>query len=165
MPILRYTASADTTITNAFKAYNVSSIRATGSNMGASDILETFSIYGQYSTSSSELSRILVKFPVTGATSIKTDRDASLIPASGSSALKFYLRLFNARHDEQLPENLTLSIFPVSRDWEEGTGLDLVNQIEAFLLNQNYDGFMKKTKPYLIKDIVTTQYLQQIWSL
>ena len=27
-----------------------------------------------------------------------------------------------------------------------GVGLDLVNQIEAFLLNQNYDGFMKKTK-------------------
>ena len=25
-------------------------------------------------------------------------------------------------------------------------GLDLVNQIEAFLLNQNYDGFMRKTK-------------------
>ena len=27
-----------------------------------------------------------------------------------------------------------------------GVGLDLVNQIESFLLNQNYDGFMKKTR-------------------
>jgi preprotein translocase subunit SecY len=27
-----------------------------------------------------------------------------------------------------------------------GVGLDLVNQIEAFLLNQNYDGFMKKSR-------------------
>ena len=27
-----------------------------------------------------------------------------------------------------------------------GVGLDLVNQIEAFLLNQNYDGFMRKTE-------------------
>ena len=27
-----------------------------------------------------------------------------------------------------------------------GVGLDLVNQIEDFLLNQNYDGFMRKTK-------------------
>ena len=27
-----------------------------------------------------------------------------------------------------------------------GVGLDLVNQIEAFLLNQNYDGVMRKTK-------------------
>ena len=27
-----------------------------------------------------------------------------------------------------------------------GVGLDLVNQIEAVLLNQNYDGFMRKTK-------------------
>ena len=125
MAIKRYYAEADNTITNAYDT--ALAARGTGSNAGANDILETFSIYGQYSTSSSELSRVLVKFPVTGTTSIKTDRDASLIPASGSSALKFYLRLFNARHDEQLPENLTLSIFPVSRDWEEGTGLDLVN--------------------------------------
>ena len=66
MAILRYTASADTTITNAFKAYNVSSTRATGSNMGASDILETFSIYARRNSSNgytSELSRILLKFP------------------------------------------------------------------------------------------------------
>jgi preprotein translocase subunit SecY len=27
-----------------------------------------------------------------------------------------------------------------------GVGLDLVNQIEAFLLNQNYDGFLKKSR-------------------
>ncbi len=32
-----------------------------------------------------------------------------------------------------------------------GVGLDLVNQIEAFLLNQNYDGFMKKTKRRQLK--------------
>lgn len=125
MAIKRYNAEADNTITNAYDTSLAA--RGTGSNAGANDILETFSIYGQYSTSSSELSRILIKFPVTGTTSIKTDRDASTIPASGSSALKFYLKLFNARHDEQLPENLTLSIFPVSRDWQEGTGLDLVD--------------------------------------
>ena len=32
-----------------------------------------------------------------------------------------------------------------------GVGLDLVRQIEAFLLNQNYDGFMKKTKRRQLK--------------
>ena len=123
MAIKRYNAEADNTITNAFDT--VLSKRGTGSNAGANDVLETFSIYGQYTTSSSELSRILIKFPVTGTTSIKTDRTAGTIPASGSA--KFYLRLFNARHSEQIPENLTLSIFPVARDWEEGTGIDLVN--------------------------------------
>ena len=40
MAIKRYTANADTTITNAFK-HDIST-RATGSNMGASDSLEVF---------------------------------------------------------------------------------------------------------------------------
>jgi hypothetical protein len=126
MAIKRYYSEADNTISNAFDT--VLSQRGTGSNAGANDVLETFSIYGQYTTSSSELSRILIKFPVTGTTSIKTDRDASDIPASGS--VKFYLKMFNARHQEQIPENLTLSIFPVARDWEEGTGIDLVNRAD-----------------------------------
>ena len=126
MAIKRYYAEADNTITNAFDT--VLSQRGTGSNAGANDVLETFSIYGQYSTSSTELSRILIKFPVTGTTSVKADRDASNLPASGS--VKFYLKMFNARHQEQLPENLILSIFPVARDWEEGTGIDLVNHAD-----------------------------------
>ena len=45
MSIKRYTANADNTITNAFEA-NLQT-RGTGSNMGESDILETFTIYGQ----------------------------------------------------------------------------------------------------------------------
>ena len=45
MAIKRYTANADNTITNAFEA-NLQT-RGTGSNMGASDIVETFTIYQQ----------------------------------------------------------------------------------------------------------------------
>lgn len=60
MAIKRYIATADNSITNAFKD-NLST-RGTGSNAGAADILETFSIYGQESTGSSELSRILINF-------------------------------------------------------------------------------------------------------
>ena len=45
MAIKRYTANEDNTITNAFKE-NFQT-RGTGSNMGASDILETFTIYDQ----------------------------------------------------------------------------------------------------------------------
>ena len=91
MAIKRYYAEADNTITNAFDT--VLSQRGTGSNAGANDVLETFSIYGQHTTSSTELSRILIKFPITGTTSIKSDRDASILPASGS--VKFYLKMFN----------------------------------------------------------------------
>lgn len=45
MTIKRYTATLDNTITNAFKD-NLTT-RGTDANMGASDILEVFSIYGQ----------------------------------------------------------------------------------------------------------------------
>ena len=60
MGIKRYVATKDNTITNAYM-FNLTTL-ATGSNMGASDILEVFSIYGQNSSStdgySSELARV-----------------------------------------------------------------------------------------------------------
>ena len=68
MGIKRYTANADNTITNAFDS--TLSIRGTGSNMGASDILEVFNIYGQNSSSagySLEEARILINFPIYSA--------------------------------------------------------------------------------------------------
>ena len=49
MAIKRYFATKDNTITNAFKSNLLT--RATGSNMGASDILEAFVIHGQTSAS------------------------------------------------------------------------------------------------------------------
>jgi hypothetical protein len=118
MGIKRYVASQDTTITNAFRS-NLRT-RMTGANMGASDILEVFSIYAQSSSNSSELSRVLVNFPVTD---IRNDRTSGKLPSSGS--VNFYLRLFNAPHGETLPRNFTLIAQPVSRSWEEGTGLDM----------------------------------------
>ena len=62
----------------------------------------------------------MVEFPVSN---ISSDRAAGKIPASGS--VNFYLRLFNARHSEQLPTNFTLNVLAVSQSWEEGTGLDM----------------------------------------
>ena len=118
MGIKRYVASADTTISNAFRS-NLKT-RMTGANMGASDILEIFSIYAQSSSNSSELSRVLINFPVSD---IRTDRTAGNIPGSGS--VTFYMRLFNAPHGETLPRNFSLIAQPVSRSFEEGTGLDM----------------------------------------
>ena len=59
MAVKRYWAQSDNTITNAFEE-NLTT-RATGSNMGASDILEVFSIYAQASRTSAEKSRVLLK--------------------------------------------------------------------------------------------------------
>lgn len=130
MGIKRYTANKDTTITNAFKQ-NLRT-RGTGSNMGASDIVEVFSIYGQsfatgtYSgQESQEISRGLFQFPVSGSSKgqIKYDRTNGTIPASGS--VDFYLRLHNAKHSQTLPRNATYMVQAVSQSWSEGNGLDM----------------------------------------
>ena len=120
MAIKRYTANADNTITNAYKEdFNN---RGTGSNMGFSDILETFSLYAHRDSSSAELSRIMVQFPVSD---ISSDRTSGKIPASGS--VSFYLRMFNAEHTRTLPVDYKLTINAISAEWEEGYGLDMAN--------------------------------------
>ena len=136
MAVKRYFATQDNTITNAFRESLLESQRGTGSNMGAADVLETFSIYGEVSGAlssaaepgpggyssgySQELSRIIIQFPVD---QISTDRTAGLIPASGS--MSFYLRMFNAKHTYTLPRNFILSVRALSQSWQEGTGLDM----------------------------------------
>lgn len=118
MSIKRYTANADNTITNAFEA-NLQT-RGTGSNMGESDILETFTIYGQASTSSLEQARVLINFPIS---EISADRTAGDIPENGN--VSFYLRVYNAPHGQTLPKDYSLAVLPVSRSWTEGYGLDM----------------------------------------
>ena len=123
MAIKRYTADIDTTITNAYKA-NLSA-RGVSGNMGQSDVLEVFSIYAQANSSSSELERILIKFPATGTSAgyISYDRSQGDIPASGS--VSFYLRMFNAKHSQTVAKNFDLIVSAVSRSWDEGLGLDM----------------------------------------
>jgi hypothetical protein len=121
MSIRRYIANSDNTITNAFKADLTT--RGTGSNMGASDILEVFSIYGQTSSSngySTEESKVLVNFPIS---TISSDRIAKYIPASGS--VNFVLKMYNAIHSSTTPTEFTLKVAPVSASWTEGFGLDM----------------------------------------
>jgi hypothetical protein len=113
MTIKKYTANKDNTIVNAFKP-NLRT-RGTGANMGRADILETFSIYGRQTTSSQELSRILIRFPVGD---IITDRTNEDIPASGS--VSFYLRMYSAEHSKTVPRDYTLTVLAVSQSWQEG---------------------------------------------
>tara|TARA_R110000824_G_scaffold399263_1_gene604522 strand:+ start:38476 stop:40068 length:1593 start_codon:yes stop_codon:yes gene_type:complete len=128
MAIKKYFANKDNTITNAFEA-NLTQ-RGTGSNMGQSDVLEVFSIYGQTlqatsagaagSKKTAELARILIQFPIND---IVTDRSNSAVPASGS--VDFFLRLYNAKHNQTVSRNLTLEVAPLGRAWEEGFGMDM----------------------------------------
>tara|TARA_Y100000310_G_scaffold339106_1_gene430765 strand:+ start:3891 stop:5462 length:1572 start_codon:yes stop_codon:yes gene_type:complete len=126
MAIKRYFADKNNTITTAFGRDLLT--RGTGSNMGLADSLEVFSIYAQATSSSYEEARILIQFPITssvvaGVTTILDDRDAGLIPASGS--VDFYLRVYNVATDQPLARNFTLVASPLSQSWQEGSGVDL----------------------------------------
>jgi hypothetical protein len=128
MAIKRYKATADNTIVNAYKP-NLRN-RATGSNMGQSDVSEVYSIFGLQSTSSAELSRVLTQFDIP---SIISDRNAGTIPASGG--VSFYLRVFNAETSKTVPRDFELVIQAISRSWSEGDGLDLETYKDAGVSN------------------------------
>tara|TARA_B000000557_G_scaffold201347_2_gene166578 strand:- start:2938 stop:4482 length:1545 start_codon:yes stop_codon:yes gene_type:complete len=136
MAVKRYWALKDNTITNAYES-NLQ-YRATGSNMGGSDVLEVFSVYQQAGTSSSdqdEFARILIQFPITGSnlqndyTSVKRDRVLGNIPASGS--VEFYLKMYNARHSLTTPRDYSLVVAALNKDWDEGSGLDMDNYTDV----------------------------------
>ena len=118
MSIKRYISTKDNTISTAFKE-NLRT-RASLSNMGASDILEFFTIYGQADDSSLEQARILIEFPVS---KIKSDRDSGALKVKGSD--KFVVKLYNAPHNQTTPMQYTVSISPLVKAWEEGRGLDM----------------------------------------
>ena len=131
MAIKKYIANSDNTISNAFQVDLAT--RGTGSNMGASDILEVFYISGQVSGStglSSEKSRILVQFDMD---EISRDRTNKVVPESGSTS--WFLNLYNAPHSFTLPKDFTVSILPISSSWQEGYGLDMDNYTD-----QTYEG-------------------------
>lgn len=118
--IKRYFATKDNTLTNAYEPDLVT--RGTGSNMGQSDILEVFTIYGQTSSSADGLSRekanILLEFDTTQIVADKTSGAIS----SGSA---FYLKLYNCKHPQTLPHDFSLEVLNVTEEWQEGLGLNM----------------------------------------
>ena len=131
MAIKRYYASKDNTITNAYKS-NLTT-RGVSGNMGQSDILETFHIYGQQNSASSENSRILIEFDIED---VASDRTSGKIPASGS--VEFFLRLYNAEHSQTTPKNFNLVVSALSQSWLEGNGLDMENYSDLDESNWKY---------------------------
>jgi hypothetical protein len=126
--IKRYFATKDAQITNA---RDTSFLRSgTLSNMGLSDSGEIFSLYNvtgfEEDVSKNDKSRLLFQFDVA---SMQADTD---IPASRT---KYYLRLFNVKHDESLPRNFTLKIHPLTTQWTEGYGLDIDNYLDLGAVN------------------------------
>ncbi len=124
--IKKYFATKDNTITNAFKvaAPTINSIRATGSSMGAAEVLEVFTIYGAASppygeaSDAKELQRVIIEFDIS---QINSDITSGIIP-SGST---YHLKLCNIPTSETVPRNFTMQVCSLEEEWEEGNGLDM----------------------------------------
>ncbi len=131
MSIKRFISIKDNTITDAFKDDLKS--RGKESNMGASDILEVYSIYAQASNNSSEKSRILLQFPIN---EIRKKRLSGEVPESGS--VSFKIKLFNAEHSSTVPTSYRMSAYPVLETWDEGLGLDMEGFTDSGSCNWTY---------------------------
>ena len=142
MGIKRFYANKDNTISNALKSDLINS--GSKSNMGASDILEVFSIFAQASTSSLEESRVLISFPIEEISASIARGEIPTAAGSGRSDVKYFIKLFNAEHSNSTPEKFFLDLRPVNTDhwganvdpehtegWTEGQGLDMENYSDS----------------------------------
>ena len=111
----------DTFVTNAHPANDLS-IRATGSNLGASPTLNVFARKGDMFTGSLELARTLVSFNVSELSGLIYSEQR--IP---SSSVSYVLKMSEHIHDDTSPTSFTLQVYPLSSSWNEGTGIDVDN--------------------------------------
>ena len=113
MSIKKFYATADTTITNAYKE-NLTQ-RGTDANMGLSDSLEIFFIYGQTPDPDASLadkleeSRILIKFDTDAIKSHYND----VFPTD----VKFVLKLTNAVHPFTLARNYDVKVYHLANSF------------------------------------------------
>jgi len=123
MAVKRFTATKDTTITNARDSFKLKN--GVSSSMGAADSLQTFVISGSGAPRDNELSRILLEFPMQDISDLIT---RGTIPSGTiTNGPQYFLRLYNVVHDQQTPKQFHLSVKPVTTYWEEGNGLDMFN--------------------------------------
>jgi hypothetical protein len=92
---------------------------ASGSNFGKSPLLRVGAIKDHIVTGSVEWARSLVQFDITALSGkIFVDRT---IP---SSSVTYKLKMFNYVHDTTVPSSYELFVYPLSRSWTEGNGVD-----------------------------------------
>ena len=115
-------ASKDTYITN--KIIN-NRFRATDANVGQAGTLDLFKLYSESQLSGSEnpieLSRILIKFNLDPLKAL-TGSTLDITNSSFSATLK----LSDVYGGQATPSNFKLIVFPLSRSFDEGIGIDII---------------------------------------
>lgn len=115
------TASKDTYIAN--KIIN-GKLVADDANVGRAGTLDLFRLYNETtlrgSGSQNELSRILIKFDLSGAREL-----TSSILDLNSSNFSAKLRMYDVRSGHAVPANFNVIVFPLSQSFDEGVGRDV----------------------------------------
>lgn len=114
-------ADKDTYITDRV----IKGVRSHGANVGAAGSLDLFKLYGITSSGSYpniELSRLLVHFDLDPLRDLVSDQRIDPNNASFSCTLK----LFDVYGGQPNPNNFTVSVYPLSRSFDEGLGRDVV---------------------------------------
>ncbi len=106
----------DNTISNAV----VNGTPCSASNSGLSEILELYHLTQSNSTYGK--SRILIQFDLTEHSQSIA---AGMVP---TSSVEYRLRLKNAKHYETLPSSFDIEVYPLSRSWDEGNGLAMIDE-------------------------------------
>lgn len=118
MGFYRVFPSKDNWITDAHPDGDVTT-RATGSNHGRSPALNVFARKADINSASIELARSLVQFDLAPLSGLIFDEQR--IP---SSSVDYILKMYDMKHDDMVPTSYDLFVYPLSRSWDEGTGID-----------------------------------------
>ena len=141
MPVRRYVAEFDTTITNSYRE-NLTE-RGEDANMGLSDSLEVFTLYDQTQAvvvnldgtvniiPQREEARILIQFPA-------DEIDEDWLDYDDIDEVRFFLRLFNAEHPFSLPKSFDIEVYSLTRGFDEGHGLDMEEYTDEGAANWLY---------------------------
>ncbi len=117
MSFFRIYPTKDAFITNKYLDTTGAKV-ATGSNNGRNPALQVFAIKNTLSASI-EMARALLQFNITELSGkVFVDR---VIP---SASVTYYLKMFNGAHGNEQPASFDLSVYPLSRSWDEGKGID-----------------------------------------
>jgi hypothetical protein len=129
MAFYRVYPSKDSWITNRAAADDTS-LAATGSNHGESPSLNVFAFAADVSPNAIDVARSLIKFDLTELSG--KIYSEGLIP---SASVVYYLKMFDMKHSDTVPTSYDLLIFPTSRSWDEGTGIDDDNDRDSGAVN------------------------------
>ena len=117
------TASKDTYVTN--RVIN-NRFRATDANTGQAGTLDLFKLYNESTLTGSskviELSRLLLKFDLNEVKTLHNDGKIDITDSSFNATIK----LHDVYGGQTTPNNFKCIVFPLARDFDEGSGYDIV---------------------------------------